>query len=54
MTALVARSLLFVPATRPDMVAKVGRSRPDVVVLDLEDAVAPGEKESARATAAET
>lgn len=54
MTALVARSLLFVPATRPDMVAKVGRSRPDVVVLDLEDAVAPGQKDSARATAAET
>ncbi len=54
MTVLVARSLLFVPATRPDMVAKVGRSRPDVVVLDLEDAVAPGEKDSARATAAET
>lgn len=54
MTALVARSLLFVPATRPDMVAKVERSRPDVVVLDLEDAVAPGDKESARATAAET
>lgn len=54
MTALVARSLLFVPATRPDMVAKVGRSEPDVVVLDLEDAVSPGDKESARATAAET
>ncbi|TCK27268.1 HpcH/HpaI aldolase/citrate lyase family protein [Pseudonocardia endophytica] len=54
MTALVARSLLFVPATRPDMVAKVGRSRPDVVVLDLEDAVAPGDKDSARVTAAET
>lgn len=54
MTALVARSLLFVPATRPDMVAKVERSRPDVVVLDLEDAVAPGDKDSARATAAET
>src|SRR5436190_1853437 len=34
MTALVARSLLFVPATRPDMVAKVGRSKPDVVVLE--------------------
>lgn len=54
MTALVARSLLFVPATRPDMVAKVERSRPDVVVLDLEDAVAPTDKDSARATAAET
>ena len=50
----VPRSLLFVPATRPDMVAKVGRVHPDAVVLDWEDAVAPGEKDGARVTAAET
>jgi citrate lyase subunit beta/citryl-CoA lyase len=46
----VLRSLLFVPGGRPDMIAKVGRSSPDGVVLDLEDAVAPGDKDAARAT----
>ncbi len=44
------RSLLFVPGGRADMIAKVGRSRPDGVVLDLEDAVAAGDKETARRT----
>lgn len=44
------RSVLFVPGGRPDMIAKVGRSAPDGVVLDLEDAVAPGDKDAARAT----
>lgn len=51
------RSLLFAPASRPDMCAKLPRSGPDGVVLDLEDAVAPGAKAEARgqarATAAE-
>ncbi|MGQ0467826.1 MAG: HpcH/HpaI aldolase/citrate lyase family protein [Sporichthyaceae bacterium] len=42
------RSLLFVPGGRSDLVAKVERSRPDVVVLDLEDAVPPEEKATAR------
>lgn len=42
------RSLLFVPGDRPDMVAKVGRSGPDGVVLDLEDAVRPDLKAAAR------
>ena len=51
-TDFVPRSLLFVPATRPDMVAKVERVHPDAVVLDWEDAVAPGEKENARVTTA--
>jgi len=44
----VPRSLLFVPGSRPDMVAKVPRWAPDAVAVDLEDAVAPGDKESAR------
>lgn len=44
------RSLLFVPGGRADMIAKVGRSGADGVVLDLEDAVAAPDKESARAT----
>lgn len=46
------RSLLFVPANRPDLAAKAPRSGPDAVVLDLEDAVPPAAKAEARATAA--
>lgn len=42
------RSLLFVPANRPDLAAKAGRSQPDAVVLDLEDAVPEAEKAAAR------
>lgn len=42
------RSLLFAPANRPELVAKLPRSGPDGVVLDLEDAVPPAEKERAR------
>ena len=45
---LALRSLLFVPGGRPEMLAKVARCRPDVVVADLEDAVAPPDKERAR------
>jgi citrate lyase subunit beta/citryl-CoA lyase len=44
----VAHSFLFVPATRPDRYGKALASGADVVVIDLEDAVAPDEKESAR------
>ncbi len=47
------RSLLFVPATRPDMAAKAPRTSPDAVVLDLEDAVPPAAKADARAALAE-
>lgn len=47
------RSLLFAPANKPDVVAKLPRSGPDGVVLDLEDAVAPAAKAEARALAAE-
>ncbi|HZP28139.1 MAG TPA: aldolase/citrate lyase family protein, partial [Acidimicrobiia bacterium] len=47
------RSLLFAPASRPDVVAKLPRSGPDGVVLDLEDAVAPSGKAGARAVARE-
>ena len=48
---LTVRSLMFVPAGRPDMIAKIPRWKPDVVVVDLEDAVAAGDKEAARRTA---
>jgi citrate lyase beta subunit len=42
------RSELAVPASRPEMFAKALKSDADYVFLDLEDAVAPGEKVSAR------
>jgi citrate lyase subunit beta / citryl-CoA lyase len=45
------RSLLFAPAVRPDVVAKTPRSQPDSVCVDLEDAVPPAAKETARAQA---
>jgi citrate lyase subunit beta/citryl-CoA lyase len=44
------RNLLFAPAGRPELVAKLPRSRPDAVVLDLEDAVPAAQKDSVRAT----
>jgi citrate lyase subunit beta / citryl-CoA lyase len=40
--------MLFVPANRPELAAKAPRSAPDLVVLDLEDAVPPLEKVAAR------
>ena len=43
------RSLLFVPAARPDMIAKAARGAADAVCLDLEDSVAPDQKEASRA-----
>lgn len=42
-----ARSFLFVPGSKPDRFAKAEASGADVVILDLEDAVAPEHKESA-------
>jgi citrate lyase subunit beta/citryl-CoA lyase len=47
------RSLLFAPATRPDLVAKLPRSEPDAVAIDLEDAVPAPDKAAARAQARE-
>ncbi len=47
------RTLLFVPGGRPDRIAKVTRSAPDAVVVDLEDAVAQSEKDTARPGAIE-
>lgn len=43
------RSWLFVPANRPDRIAKAFVSGADAVIMDLEDACPPAEKESARA-----
>jgi citrate lyase subunit beta/citryl-CoA lyase len=42
------RTLLFVPAHRESMVAKAHQVPADVICLDLEDAVPPGEKQKAR------
>ena len=47
--ARLARSMLFVPGARPDMIAKAARSAGDSICLDLEDSVAPDQKEASRA-----
>ncbi|MGM5068722.1 HpcH/HpaI aldolase/citrate lyase family protein [Rhodococcus qingshengii] len=46
--AAVARTFLFVPGTRPDRFDKAAASGADVVILDLEDAVAGSDKDTAR------
>ena len=43
------RSMLFVPGSRPDMMAKAAASQADAVCLDLEDAVVPDLKAESRA-----
>jgi len=48
LAALCPRSILFVPADKPDVAIKAIRSQADAVCLDLEDAVAPSNKASAR------
>ncbi|MDO5619183.1 HpcH/HpaI aldolase/citrate lyase family protein [Kocuria sp.] len=49
-TALLstARTALFAPASRPDRVLKAQESGADVVIVDLEDAVAGQDKSTAR------
>jgi citrate lyase subunit beta/citryl-CoA lyase len=47
------RSLLFAPASKPDVLRKLPRATPDAVALDLEDAVAPDAKPAAREHARE-
>ena len=48
MTAPVILTALYVPADRPDRIAKALASGADLVIVDLEDAVAPTHKEAAR------
>jgi citrate lyase subunit beta/citryl-CoA lyase len=43
-----ARSLLYVPGTRPDRFGKAMASGADAIILDLEDAVAPADNDAAR------
>lgn len=45
------RSALFMPASNPRAIAKARTLSCDVVILDLEDAVAPGRKDEARRAA---
>jgi len=47
------RCVLFVPGSRPDRYAKAVASGADRVCVDLEDAVAPGDKSRARANVVE-
>ncbi|WP_328529369.1 aldolase/citrate lyase family protein [Nocardioides sp. NBC_00368] len=47
--AETARTWLFVPGDRPERYAKAAAAGADLVVLDLEDAVAPAAKDAARA-----
>lgn len=45
------RSVLFMPASNPKALAKAREVDADVIILDLEDAVAPEQKEAAREAA---
>lgn len=47
------RSWLFTPATRPERFAKAAEVGADALIIDLEDAVAPKDKDNARAAALE-
>jgi len=49
----LCRSLLFLPASNPRAVAKARSLGADMVVLDLEDAVKPEDKDGARSAAVE-
>ena len=46
--ARLNRCQLFGPGSRPDIFEKMAKSAADVINLDLEDSVAPGDKEKAR------
>ncbi len=47
-TARLNRSELAIPGSQPQMFEKAAKSDVDVIFLDLEDAIAPDEKEQAR------
>jgi (3S)-malyl-CoA thioesterase len=42
------RSIMFVPASTPALAEKAAKSLADALILDLEDSVAPADKEKAR------
>ena len=45
------RAVLFLPASNPRAIAKARASAADLVILDLDDAVKPGDKDAAREAA---
>lgn len=49
MQSAIARSYLFVPGNRPERFAKACAAGADEVIVDLEDAVSPADKDAARA-----
>lgn len=51
---MVRRTVLFSPGDQPELMAKAPESGADVVVFDLEDAVAPGQKDAARGAVSNT
>ncbi|WP_049998955.1 HpcH/HpaI aldolase/citrate lyase family protein [Halococcus sediminicola] len=50
---MARRSVLFTPGDRPEMMRKAPDSGADVVVFDLEDAIAPARKDEAREAVSE-
>jgi citrate lyase subunit beta/citryl-CoA lyase len=50
---MVRRSVLFSPGDQPSLMRKAPSAGADVVVFDLEDAVAPGRKDEAREAVSE-
>ena len=53
MTAMLMRSKLFVPGSRPELFAKALAGEADGISIDLEDSVQESRKTEARATAAD-
>lgn len=51
---LPPRSALFIPASNPKALAKIPLLEADMVIVELEDAVRPEDKDAARKTAVET
>ena len=47
-SGMIRRSVMFTPGDRPEMLRKAPESDADVIVFDLEDAVAPERKAEAR------
>ena len=47
-TIRLNRSELFVPGSKVDLFAKAASSNADIICLDLEDAVAPQDKDQAK------
>lgn len=45
---MLAKSFLFVPADRPERIAKASHTGADVIIIDLEDAVAGSDKADVR------